>query len=87
LVPGPEVPHGFLGLLAAFRLRQARGAKFTQTLECLAEPDARAFDFSNGIQWNNQHVTAKELAKVPQFAIGSCSLHEPDQELADQVTA
>lgn len=80
-VPRPGFPHGFLGLLAAFRLRQERGPAFGQVLACLAETDVQAFDLSNGIAWRGHGVDAATLARLPAFAIGSCSLVEPDDDL------
>lgn len=81
--PRPGFPHGFLGLLAALRLRQAQGTAFApEVIDCLAETDSVAFDFSDGIAWRGEQVTAAELARLPPFAIGSCSLTEPDEDLA-----
>lgn len=80
-VPREGFPHGFLGLLAAVRLRQARGPAFADVEACLAEPDPAAFDLSDGIAWRGQRVPAAELARLPPFAIGSCSLAEPDDDL------
>lgn len=81
--PRPGFPHGFLGLLAAVRLRQARGKEFgPEVADCLGETDPVAFDFSDGIAWRGEQVTAAELARLPPFAIGSCSLSEPDDDLA-----
>lgn len=80
-VPRPGFPHGFLGLLAALRLRQSRGAAFRDVEACLGETDPAAFDLSDGIAWRGQRVGAGELARLPVFAIGSCSLDEPDDDL------
>ena len=81
--PRPGFPHGFLGLLAAVRLRQARGKEFgPEVADCLGETDPVAFDFSDGIAWRGEQVTAAELARLAPFAIGSCSLSEPDDDLA-----
>ncbi len=81
-VASDEHPQGFLTLLAALRLRQRHGAGFKEIESCLAEPDVKAFDLSAGIAWRTWEATAEELAKLPQFAIGSCSLEEPDSDLA-----
>lgn len=80
-VPGPGSPHGFLGLLAAVRLRQARGAGFPHVEECLAERDPKAFVLTTGLAWRGQGLTAAQVARLPAFAIGSCSLTEPDDDL------
>ncbi len=81
--PRPGFPHGFLGLLAAVRLRQHLGKEFApEVMDCLAETDSVAFDFSDGIAWRGEQVPASALARLPPFAIGSCSLTEPDDDLA-----
>lgn len=80
-VPRPGFPHGFLGLLAALRLRQARGEAFKDVEACLAETEVAAFDLADGIAWRGHKVSASELARLPAFAIGSCSLDEPDEDL------
>ena len=82
-VPRPGAPHGFLGLLAAVRLRQANGPGFAaaDVTACLAEPDVGAFDLGDGIAWRGRRVPAAQLAALPAFAIGSCSLAEPDDDL------
>lgn len=80
-VPRPGFPLGFLGLLAAFRLRQARGPGFSEALACLAETDVQAFSLLDGISWRGKGVDAATLARLPAFAIGSCSLDEPDDDL------
>lgn len=80
-VPRAGFPQGFLGLLAAVRLRQARGAAFGDVEACLAETDVSAFSLRDGISWRGHAVTAQELSKLPPFAIGSCSLDEPDEDL------
>lgn len=79
-VPGPGAPHGFLGLLAAVRLRQA-DPDFPHVEECLAETDPAAFRLEDGVAWRGHAVSQDRLAKLPPFAIGSCSLHEPDDDL------
>lgn len=80
-VPQPGFPHGFLGLLAAFRLRQARGPDFSEVAACLGETDPAAFALQDGIAWRGKGVDAATLARLPAFAIGSCSLEEPDDDL------
>lgn len=80
-VPRPGFPHGFLGLLAAFRLRQARGPAFGEALACLGESDVHAFTLQDGIAWRGHRVDAASLPRLPAFAIGSCSLAEPDDDL------
>ena len=82
-VPRPGFEHGFLGLLAAVRLRQHLGKSWAPYVaDCLAEPDTVAFDLGDGIAWHGEGVPAAALARLPPFAIGSCSLIEPDDDLA-----
>ena len=82
-VPRPGFEHGFLGLLAAVRLRQHVGKSWAPYVaDCLAEPDTVAFDLGDGIAWHGEGVPAAALARLPPFAIGSCSLSEPDDDLA-----
>lgn len=80
-VPRPGFPHGFLALLAALRLRQARGEAFRDVEACLGEADVAAFDLTDGLAWRGNSVSAAQLARLPAFAIGSCSLAEPDADL------
>ncbi|MEK6976558.1 MAG: hypothetical protein AABY18_09480 [Candidatus Thermoplasmatota archaeon] len=82
-VPRPGFPHGFLGLLAALRLRQAEGPAFDDVEACLAESNPSAFDVRDGITWHGHRVAAARLAQLPAFAIGSCSLGEPDDDLME----
>lgn len=81
-VPRPGFPHGFLNVLAAVRLRQALGEAFGPEIHaCLAEDDVKAFSLRDGISWRGFHVAAARIAELPPFAIGSCSLMEPDDDL------
>lgn len=80
-VPRPGFPHGFLGLLAAVRLKQAHGPAFTDVAACLAETDVTNFGLADGIRWRGNSVPAERLPRLPPFAIGSCSLAEPDEDL------
>lgn len=78
---------GFLGLAAAFRLRQALGDAFaaSHVQQCVAERDPGAFSFSHGLAWREHAIALDELADARRrqpFAIGSCSLREPDDDLA-----
>jgi hypothetical protein len=81
-VPRPGFPNGFLNVLAALRLRQKEGARFDVEMHaCLGEQDLHAFSLRDGIAWRGHRVTTDELAHLPLFAIGSCSLGEPDEDL------
>lgn len=80
-VASAKHPHGFLALTAAVRFRQALGPRFDDVEGCLAEPDAKAFEVLDGIRWKAHHVAAGRFATLPAFAIGSCSMSEPDDDL------
>jgi hypothetical protein len=81
-------PLGFLGLAAALRLQRALGSEsFSReaVLECLAETDPGAFDFKDGLRWKDFHAPEKTIEDAvlgQPFGIGSCSLDEPDADLA-----
>ena len=82
---------GFLSLAAGLRLRQALGEDgFPEEalLSCLAQEGRaglEAFDLRRGLVWRDWSLEAATLeavvARLP-FAIGSCSLDEPDEDLA-----
>ncbi len=73
---------GFLTLALALRFGdrlddQAR-------LELLLESDASALRFDNGISWRHHRLSAQQVqdaAAATPFAVGSCSLSEPDADL------
>jgi hypothetical protein len=78
---------GFVNLAAAFPLQYALGPDRFGSAEvevCLGETDPGAFDFSGGLAWRD-FATGSELLtgaiRAVPFNIGSCSLHEPDQDL------
>ncbi|MEA3142996.1 MAG: hypothetical protein QOG31_320 [Thermoplasmata archaeon] len=78
---------GFLNLTMAVRLLQVHGAEFTakDLAALLREADAGQFAFGEGVEWGEYGIhedTLKDaMAELP-FTIGSCSLEEPDEELA-----
>jgi hypothetical protein len=85
LADGKE--HGFLSLALAFRLLQVHGAGFSSKslADLLREADAKAFSFADGADWRGfglTDATLKAALKELPFTIGSCSLDEPDGELA-----
>lgn len=78
---------GFLNAAAALRLRQVHGVAFGRAAirEMLRENRADAYDFSDGIAWRSYRLDAGQLRAVKAgipFAVGSCSLQEPDADLA-----
>ncbi len=87
--PGPGgYDHGFINTAVAFRLAHT-GIGEEDLASLLAETDPAAFDFSYGVRWGRWHLPLKHLLdarKIVSFAIGSCSLGEPDEELARLTT-
>lgn len=84
LVEGHEQnAMGFVGLAAALRLCDATDMDHDDRVALLTESDPAAFDFSDGVAWRDHHADLSQLdvARVP-FSIGSCSLSEPDDDLA-----
>lgn len=81
------VEMGFLNLAMAVRLRQAHGGDFTAAdlAALLRETDPAQFAFEDGVEWRDfgihEATLRAAMAELP-FAIGSCSLQEPDEELA-----
>lgn len=77
---------GFVGLAAAIRLRQCLGEAFTldNIQQCVTETQAEAFSFDGELSWRGHAVTLEALQDAMRkqpFAIGSCSLREPDQDM------
>jgi len=79
---------GFLNLAAAVLLLRGLGAgRFPapRLLECLQTERADAFDFGAGLRWQETGLGEIELVVAKQaapFSVGSCSLREPDDDLA-----
>jgi hypothetical protein len=78
--------HGFLTFTAALRLRQAFGRDFGREdiLGCLRERDPAALDLTAGLRYAGRHIEPRRLETLRRalpFAIGSCSLQEPDEDL------
>lgn len=75
--------HGFLNLAVGLRMARVLGAD-TLT-ELLADPEPASFVFGDGLRWREHCLLAQrvhdEVRRVP-FQIGSCSLDEPDADLA-----
>lgn len=88
--PGPGGhDHGFLNVAVAWRLA-ALGVGQDDLAALLAERDPGAFDFSYGVRWRTWHLPLNKLAAAKRampFAIGSCSLGEPDDDLAELLAA
>lgn len=83
--PGPD-RHGFLNVAAGLRLVQC-GLPTSALRTLLADDDASSFTY-DPLGWRTHKVLAQRVAQATQavpFAIGSCSLAEPDEELASLV--
>lgn len=81
---GSDARMGFLGLTVALWLHE-EGVLDADALEaCLTETDASAFDFEGGLSWRGHGIDRGQLghAMRTRFNIGSCSMAEPDAELA-----
>lgn len=74
---------GFIGLAAALRLYEENALQDDELEACIAETEASAFDFVGGLSWRDHRIDRAQLGHAMQtpFAIGSCSLAEPDAEL------
>lgn len=76
---------GFLNLVAALRLGQLRTLTSKELTALLANRSAHGFSFLDGLAWGGHSLSLAELrlarADLP-FTIGSCSLSEPDEDLA-----
>jgi hypothetical protein len=80
-----DFPIGFIGLAAALRMNESGDLQGSDIAACLAERDPAAFRFDDGIEWRDHELPARNLGhavRVP-FQIGSCSIREPDAELAE----
>ncbi len=74
---------GFIGLATALRLHEEGALEEGGLEDCIAETDPAAFDFVGGLAWRDHRINRAQLGHAMQtpFAIGSCSLAEPDAEL------
>lgn len=78
---------GFLGLGVALYLKRALGHDFPdiEALNCLFASDLESFVLSaENFGWKAYTIAPERLKELKQrfpFTIGSCSLHEPDQDL------
>jgi hypothetical protein len=76
---------GFLNLVAALRFSQILRIDLSTINEILTETNPQNFKFNdNEIIWNNIKISRDQLInamnQIP-FTIGSCSIHEPDEDL------
>lgn len=78
---------GFLNLAAAVTLRRIRGKDLpvSTMTQLLANSDIHALSFGGGLAFKNVKATLEEVQKAKRiagFSIGSCSLQEPDDDIA-----
>jgi hypothetical protein len=77
--------HGFLNVAVALRLQAALGLDASVVADVLRDDDPSSFVFDAGLGWRDHRAAWQRVAEaraVP-FAIGSCSLAEPDDDLRD----
>lgn len=80
-------PMGFLNVSVGVMLHRCLGEKMSaKTLEAiLINQDAKAFSFGERLGFKDLSISIKELGTAKasgHFSIGSCSLHEPDEDLS-----
>ncbi len=78
---------GFLNLSVALYLKRALGSEFPaiEVLNCLFASSLEHFNFGQNLAWKEYQIPLEQLRSLKEqfpFSIGSCSLHEPDQDLA-----
>ena len=79
-------PMGFLNATTGVMFRRALGNKLphARLVEILTNQDARAYTFADSLQFKDLEISHSELRRAKEnqpFAIGSCSLREPDEDL------
>lgn len=80
-------PMGFLNLAAAVMFRRVLHATASENVlhELLINDSASALTWKDGVHFRSLRVSHTDLAKAKaaaHFSIGSCSLHEPDSDIA-----
>jgi hypothetical protein len=78
---------GFLNVSVGVMLHRCLGGMISPKIlaEVLTNQDAKAFSFGERLGFKELSISTKELeaAKAKMhFSIGSCSLHEPDEDLS-----
>ena len=79
-------PMGFLNVAAAVCARRARGESASENLlsQLLRNDSMRPFLSSEELSFEGLSLSSKEVREaraVAHISIGSCSVHEPDQDL------
>lgn len=81
-----DFPMGFLNVVSAVMLSRGLGSRLSHAdlVQLLTNQEASAFSFGDTLRFKKLSLTAAELRHCKgsePFTIGSCSLHEPDQDL------
>jgi hypothetical protein len=82
-----DLPMGFLNVASAVMFRRVLGTRVSHAnlVELLTNADPNGLELKDGLQFKKLKLSMAELrhAKgMAPFAIGSCSLHEPDHDLS-----
>jgi hypothetical protein len=82
-----EYPMGFLNVACALYLRRALREDFSEQsiVSLLTNSSVEQLSFANGIRFNSAAISHEQLIQAQRlapFTIGSCSIQEPDQDLA-----
>jgi hypothetical protein len=76
---------GFLNLVVAWVLTTQAPLAYDQLLRCLSTSKPRDFSFEGDLfRWEDRSLTVEEIRALRAKAflgIGSCSIHEPDEDL------
>jgi hypothetical protein len=80
-------PMGFLNVAASVMLRRALGADFgaIKIAELLTNEHPKSLSLRNELGFGDTRISLSETRQAKEiapFSIGSCSLHEPDQDLS-----
>ncbi len=84
--PRHDNKHGFLNCVFGLRLHRDTSMSLDELVACLADDEPANFVWEEGIGWRGHRVgmqSVVESASAVPFAIGSCSIHEPDAELKE----
>ncbi len=80
-----ENDHGFVNVIVALRLQHALGLPHNDVIACLMDHEPANFTWDQGLGWQGRTALmqrVEDAAHAVPFAIGSCSLQEPDADLA-----
>lgn len=77
---------GFLNLTTALLFKRQLGSAFSErdTIACLTCDQPADYNFLDTLQWKQHRISPQDISRLREsfhFSVGSCSLHEPDQDL------